>query len=173
MKPKYHPACLLFPKLAKDELKALTPVPRSRCERQGRIKATTLVCGDCRKQLKSLSSKSVDVIITDPIYPEVKRDYGRITEQKWHGLMQDVVTESRRILKPKGSAVFIFQANFEKLGKMRLWLWEFIAWAGREWNLVQDVYWWATDAMPLAGTNRKYGLLRQSVKTCVWLGPPD
>ena len=35
------------------------------------------------------------------------------------------------------------------------------------------MYWWAIDAMPLAGTNRKYGLLRQSVKTCIWLGPAD
>ena len=68
--------------------------------------------------------------------------------------------------------VVILQPNFEKVGKMRLWLWEFVAWAGREWNLVQDVYWWSHDAMPLSGTNRKQGLLRQSVKMCVWLGPP-
>lgn len=34
-------------------------------------------------------------------------------------------------------------------------------------NLVQDVYWWAIDAMPLAGTDRRYGLMRQSVKMCV------
>jgi hypothetical protein len=53
---------------------------------------------------------------------------------------------------------------------MRLWLWKFVAWAGREWNLVQDVYWWSHDAMPLSGTSRKQGLLRHSVKMCVWLG---
>ena len=83
------------------------------------------------------------------------------------------MAECRRILKPKGSAVFIFQPNYDKIGKMRLWLWEFLLWAAKEWNLVQDVYWWAIDAMPLAGTNRKYGLLRQSVKMCIWLGSPD
>lgn len=48
-----------------------------------------------------------------------------------------------------------------------------MAWAGRAWNLVQDAYWWAIDAMPLAGTARRYGLMRPSVKMCVWLGPPD
>ena len=69
--------------------------------------------------------------------------------------------------------VVILQPNYEKLGRMRLWLWEFVAWAGREWNLVQDAYWWAVDAMPLAGTDRRIGLMRQSVKMCVWLGPPD
>jgi hypothetical protein len=69
--------------------------------------------------------------------------------------------------------VIVLQPNSEKLGKMRLWMWEFVAWAGREWNLVQDCWSWATDAMPLAGANRKVGLMRQSVKMCVWLGSPD
>jgi hypothetical protein len=142
-------------------------------ERRARIEATTLLHGDCRDVLKRLPSQSVDAIITDPIYPEVRRAYGRISEADWHEMMRAVVAESRRVLKPKGSAVFLLQPNYESLGKMRLWLWEFMAWAGREWNLVQDAYWWAIDAMPLAGTNRKIGLMRQSVKMCVWLGPPD
>ena len=64
--------------------------------------------------------------------------------------MKTVVIEGRRVLKPTGSMVIILQPNFEKVGKMRLWLWEFVAWAGREWNLVQDVYWWSFDAMPLS-----------------------
>jgi hypothetical protein len=34
--------------------------------------------------------------------------------------------------------VIILQPNSEQVGKMRLWLWDFVAWAGREWNLVQD-----------------------------------
>ena len=84
--------------------------------------------------------------------------------------MRVVVAEGRRVLKPKGSMVVILQPNFEKVGRMRLWLWEFVAWAGREWNIVQDAYWWSYDALPLAGTNRRQGLLRHSVKMCVWLG---
>ncbi len=153
--------------------KAPKSVHRAANERKSRIKAATLIHGDCTKRLKELPSKSVDCVITDPIYPEVKREYGRITEMDWHSLMRCVMAECRRVLKPKGSAVLILQPNYEKLGQMRLWLWEFIAWAGREWNLVQDAYWWATDAMPLAGTDRKYGLMRQSVKMCVWFGPAD
>jgi hypothetical protein len=96
-----------------------------------------------------------------------------LTEDQWHGLMRAVVAESRRILKPRGSAVFVLQPNYESLGRMRLWLWEFVVWAGREWGLVQDAYWWAIDAMPLAGTDRRCGLMRQSVKMCVWLGPSN
>lgn len=147
-----------------------TPKPQARPKKE-RLKATRLIHGDCRKELRKLADKSVDLILTDPPYPEIDREYGRMTEEAWHELMKTVVTEGRRVLKPTGSMVVILQPNFEKVGQMRLWLWEFVAWAGREWNLVQDVYWWSHDAMPLSGTNRKQGLLRQSVKMCVWLGP--
>jgi DNA modification methylase len=159
---RYRPASKLLP-----------VINRLSEDRQSRIAATTLIHGDCRTEMKRLSSASVDAIITDPIYPEVNKAYGRITESEWHALMREVVRESRRVLKRTGSAVFIVQPNYEKIGQMRLWLWEFVAWAGREWNLVQDVWWWSIDAMPLVGTNRKYGLLRQSVKMCIWLGSPQ
>ena len=86
---------------------------------------------------------------------------------------QSVVKESRRVLRPKGSALFILGPNCEKVGKMRLWLWEFMLWAAKEWNLVQDCYWWAVDAMTLGGIKRHQGLMRSSVKTCVWLGNPE
>lgn len=148
-------------------------VPRSETERRRRIDATTLIHGDCIKELKKIASKSVDAVITDPPYPEINREYGRMSEKNWHEMMRKVITECRRVLKPNGSMAIVLQPNYEKLGRMRLWLWEFIAWAGREWNLVQDTYWWAIDTMPLGGTSRKYGLLRPSVKTVVWLGAPD
>jgi hypothetical protein len=69
--------------------------------------------------------------------------------------------------------VVIIQPNSKVVGRMRLWPWEFVAWAGKEWNLIQDAYWWAFDAMPLIWASRKFGLMRQSVKMCVWLGPAD
>ena len=132
-----------------------------------------MICGDCRTEMKRIGTGSVDAIITDPIYPEVDREYGRVSEKDWHALMHQVVAHARRVLKPNGSAVFILQPNYKKIGKMRLWLWDFVAWAGREMGLVQDAWWWAIDAMPLVGSNRKIGLMRQSVKMCVWLGPSD
>jgi site-specific DNA-methyltransferase (adenine-specific) len=148
-------------------------IPRPAKERKSRIEATTLIYGDCRKELKKLPTRSVDAIITDPIYPEVSRDYGRITEEHWHSLMRTVVGECRRVLKPNGSAVFVLQPNYEKIGQMRSWLWEFVAWAAREWNVVQDVWWWNVNTLPTRSTYRTVGLLRQSVKMCVWLGEPE
>lgn len=150
------------------------PLPPDFNDGKARLAATTLLHGDCRDMLKSIRSGSIDTIIADPIYPEVKRkDYPRVNEADWHALMREVVKQCRRVLKPKGSVVFILQPNAEKYGRMRPWLFEFMAWTAREWNLVQDAWWWAIDAMPVRGTERTVGLLRPSVKACVWLGPPD
>jgi hypothetical protein len=99
-----------------------------------------------------------------------------MTEKAWHEMMRAVVQQCHRVLKSRGSAVFILQPNFEKIGKMRLWLWDFVAWAGRafnNWGLVQDVTWWSPNALPTNCANRTNGLLRQSAKACVWLGPAD
>ncbi len=151
---------------------AKTVKPQSRPKKE-RLKATRLIQGDCRIELKKLPANSVDLILTDPPYPEIDREYGRLSEAEWHELMKSVVIEGRRVLKPTGSMVIILQPNFETIGKMRLWPWEFLVWAGREWNVIQDAYWWAFDAMPLYQSSRKVGLMRQSVKLCVWLGPSN
>jgi hypothetical protein len=45
------------------------------------------------------------------VYPEVDREYGRISEGDWHNLMRVVVDEGRRVLKPGGSMVVIIQPN--------------------------------------------------------------
>jgi site-specific DNA-methyltransferase (cytosine-N4-specific) len=119
-----------------------------------------------------MESGSIDAVVTDPPYAEINRQYGRLSECEWHSLMNAVIPEVRRVLKPSGSAVFILQPNSSKAGKMRLWLWEFMVRWGREWNLIQDAYWWNWCALPKGGCTTQ-GLLRGSVKPCVWLGNPD
>lgn len=124
---------------------------------------------DALSLLRGLRSGSVDAIITDPPYAEIDRDYGRLTERQWRDLMYPLVIEAKRVLTPQGSAVFILQPNMEKLGRMRMWLWEFMLFCAREWNVIQDVYWWNIAAMP----GIQNDLCRPSVKTCVWVGSPD
>jgi DNA modification methylase len=132
-----------------------------------------IIHGDAVEVMRTLPDASIDAIISDPPYPEIDRSYGRLTEAQWHELMRGVVAESRRVLKPHGSAVFILQPNYERIGSTRLWLWEFMVWAGRGWNLIEDAYWWNSSSLPNAGCERENGLLRRSVKPCVWLGPED
>ena len=156
--------------------KAPQPIHRTANERKSRIRATTLNHGDCRKELKRLPSKSVDAVICDPPYPQVRprgESYPRISKANWQTMMQEVVQECRRVLKPKGSVVFILQPNAQQMGKMRLWPWRFVLWAGETWNLVEDAYWWNPTAIPSRGAKREYSLMRPSIKWCVWLGPSD
>jgi site-specific DNA-methyltransferase (cytosine-N4-specific) len=131
--------------------------------------------GDCLDVLPTIASESVDAVITDPPYPHIKRDYGYWTVEEWWELVvEGVIPEVRRILKPTGSAVFILQPSSEKVGQMRGWLWEFMAWVCREWNMVQDVWWWNVTALPTGVCiPPERGLLRPSVKVCVWCGKPS
>lgn len=131
-----------------------------------------IIHGDCLEVMRGLTAESVDAIVCDPPYPEINRSYGRMTEAAWADMMHGVVREARRILKPSGSAVFVLQPNSEKVGRMRPWLWDFMAWASREWNIVQDAWWWNHTSLPTVHCQRAYGLMRPSVKACVWIGDP-
>jgi DNA modification methylase len=131
-----------------------------------------LYCGDARAVLPTLPAGTFDACICDPPYPMIKRPYGRLTEAEWFDLMRAVVPEVRRVLKPRGSAVFVLQPNSERVGRMRTWLWDFLAWVGREWGVVQDAYWWNYTAITTIGAS-KHGLMRPSLKTAVWVGPEN
>ena len=128
--------------------------------------------GDCRQIMASIPSSSIDTIITDPPYAEISRDYGRLSEDQWHDLMSAVVAECRRVLTPRGSAVFILQPNSSKIGRMRPWLWQFMAHCAQHWNIVQDAYWFNHATMPGGGAPQ-HGLLRPALKYMVWMGEPD
>ncbi len=131
-----------------------------------------LLLGDVLDRIVEVETASIDAIITDPPYPEINRPYGRMTEAEWHSMMRRLIPECRRVLKPTGSAVFILQPNSRKVGSMRPWLFEFQAWTCREWNMVQDAWWWNISALPNGGSTSG-DLLRSSLKACVWLGDPD
>ena len=129
----------------------------------------TLYHGDCIEVMRGLTDASINAVITDPPYPEIDREYGRMTEEAWWDMMMGVCAEVRRLLKPTGSAVFILQPNSRKVGSMRGWLWKFMAWVCQDWNMVQDAYWWNIVTMPTIHSTQ-YGLMRGSLKPCVWAG---
>lgn len=128
---------------------------------------------DALTLLRALPSASIDSVVTDPPYPCIDREYGRWTEAEWFALMDPVVEECRRVLRPSGSAVFIIQPNSERVGKMRTWWLRFmLQWAER-WGMVQDAWWWNPSALPSGGIDRRIGLMRPSVKPCAWFGLDD
>ena len=131
----------------------------------------TLYHGDCQAILPTLGAGSVDAVVTDPPYAEINRPYGQLTESAWHSLMDGVVSESRRVLSEIGSAMYVLQPNSERVGRMRTWLWEFMAKWSRDWGMIQDAWWWNFTSAPTIHCNRRRGLMRPSMKACVWLGP--
>lgn len=132
----------------------------------------TLYHGNCVKVMRTLPDASFDAVVTDPPYARIKREYGYWKEKDWHAMMDDVMVECRRLLKPSGSAVFILQPNFKTTGSMSLWLWRFLLRWAKQWNLIQDVYWWNHTTPPTIAASM-HGLLRSSLKYCLWFGPPD
>lgn len=137
--------------------------------------------GDCLPWLDALPDASVDAVVSDLPYAEIDRDYGRMTEAEWEEFAHAVVRKSLRALKPRGSAVFIVQPNSERVGRMRAWCFRFLAWCaddlvretGGRVGMVQDAWWWNTAATPTVHTHRDKGLMRPSIKPCVWLGASD
>ena len=145
-------------------------------ERQRREAATMLIHGDAVERLKTISDGSVDVSLIDPPYPGIERSYGMVAEDEWHDLMDSVLQECRRILKPHGSVVVVIQPNSEVVGRMRLWPWRFVLRAAEmwyDWGVVQDVYSYSPNALPTVAVQRGIGLLRTTVKWCVWIGGRD
>lgn len=137
--------------------------------------------GDCLDWLDTVPESSVDAVVCDPPYAEIDRDYGRMTEADWEVFAHDLVRKSLRVLKPSGSAVFIIQPNSERIGRMRPWVFKFLAWCADELvretggriGMVQDAWWWNVSSPPTVHCQRERGLMRPSVKPCVWVGPPD
>lgn len=129
-----------------------------------------IIHGDCLDVLPTLPDASFDAVITDPPYPHIKREYGVWTADEWLAMMRRLVPELRRVLTPTGSCMMVLQPNSERVGRMRTWLWEFMTWAGSEWGIVQDAYWWNMNAIPGVHAQRENGLMRPSLKVALWLG---
>jgi hypothetical protein len=137
--------------------------------------------GECLAWMRTLPAESVDAIVSDLPYAEIDRDYGRMTEAAWEEFAHAIVRESLRVLKPRGSAVYIVQPNSERVGRMRAWCFRFLAWCaddlvretGGRVGIVQDAWWWNTTAPPTVHCQRTRGLMRPSVKPCVWVGAED
>lgn len=165
-----------MPKEAPKEFKDLLATSREdavKNEAMIQSKAWKMDCSDAVRAMRMMPDGCVDSIVTDPPYPEVNRPYGKLTVPKWEEMMHDVVRESRRVLSPSGSAVFVLQPNNSKVGSLRPWLFDFISWCCREWNVVQDLWWHNPTSIPTVHCQEKFGLTKPSMKALVWVGQPD
>lgn len=86
-----------------------------------RVDAATIMHGDCSELLKAIPDASVDAVVSDPPYPEIDREYGRMSEADGLDPMKAVLGECRRVLKPQGAAVFVIQPDAARAGRRRTW----------------------------------------------------
>lgn len=141
-------------------------------KRQKELPLGRIVTGDCVKVMQRWPDMSIDAIVTSPPYPRIKRAYGTWTEPQWLKWMRGVVTEASRVLKPRGSMIFVIGPNFQKSGSAAMWPHRFVLDIhGLGLNVVQDAYWVKACRMPMGQVKR--GLMRDAVEWCVWIGHPD
>lgn len=43
----------------------------------------SLAHGDCLEAMEEIEEKSIGAVITDPPYPEIDRDYGKLSVGEW------------------------------------------------------------------------------------------
>lgn len=127
---------------------------------------------DCVNRMAWMKKNSVDAAIFSPPYPGIKREYGTWIPSEWMKWMRIVMRRLRRVVKDEGSAVVVIGPNFEKMGKMNTWPYEFALAIAKTWGIVQDVYWMKTRSLPNAHAIQ-HRLLRPSVEWCLWIGNPD
>lgn len=128
--------------------------------------------GDSEEIVTMIPPFSIDAQISDPPYPGIKRSYGCWSEEEWMAMMATITERMRRKLTISGSSIFILQPNYKRIGSVAPWIYEFLAYCARTWNIVQDAYWLNYVCLPSAGAT-SHGLMRGVVKHCVWLGSPS
>jgi site-specific DNA-methyltransferase (adenine-specific)/site-specific DNA-methyltransferase (cytosine-N4-specific) len=67
---------------------------------------TDIFLGDCKEQLKFISTDSVDLIVTSPPYADQRKNkYGGVSHNKYVGWFLPISKELLRVLKPTGTFI--------------------------------------------------------------------
>jgi site-specific DNA-methyltransferase (cytosine-N4-specific) len=134
-------------------------------------------CADSLELMKSLPSKSVDLVITSPPYAlHFKKEYGNADQDKYVDWFLPFADEIKRILKPEGSFVLNIGGSWTPHEpkrslyhfKLLLNLCEKVG-----FNLAQEFFWYNPAKMPAPAewVNVKRVRVKDSVEYIYWLSP--
>ncbi len=127
-------------------------MPPDQCEPE----PPRIIHGDCLDVLPDFADASFDAVITDPPYPEISRDYGRMTEADWRAfptlLRFDLVYYSH------------FKCNLRRLQDYPNLM-----------NYLRELYQWPgiTDTLDLDATKQNYYAQAKVNPTCIYPAGPD
>lgn len=132
--------------------------------------------GDSRVLLKSIESKSIDLVITSPPFAlRRKKSYGNVSAESYVDWFLPFAEQISRILKPRGSFVLDIGGTWEK-GKPIKSLYQYellIKLCGKYglFNLAQDFYWYnpAKIPNPTEWVNKRRIRVKDSVHQIWWM----
>jgi site-specific DNA-methyltransferase (adenine-specific) len=119
-----------------------------------------IIQGDCINIMKTLTEKSVDVIVTSPPYFQ-QRDYNINTQignessiEEYISIMTEWGKECHRILKDTGSLFLNIGDKYEKKGLLMIPERICIALSGNGWILRNKIVWYKPNHMPSSVKDR-------------------
>lgn len=136
-----------------------------------------MVLADSRETLAGLASASVDLIVTSPPFPLLrKKEYGNVAEAEYLEWFRGFAAEFRRVLKPEGSLVLDLggawlpglPAKSPYQFRLLLMLIDELG-----FHLAHDMYWWQPSRLPSPAewvTVRRVRT-KDAVNTIWWLSP--
>lgn len=136
-----------------------------------------IIHGDSLHYLKTLDSRSVDLIMTSPPYGLTRpKEYGNVHCDEYSKWFMDFAVEFKRVLKPKGSLVIDLGGTWNE-GKPTRSLYQFkllIDLCDKlGFHLAQEFFWWNPSKLPSPAewVTIKRVRVKDAVNYLWWLSP--
>lgn len=116
---------------------------------------TDLYLGDCKKELKKLADKSVDLIVTSPPYADQRKNtYGGIHPDKYVEWFLPISKELLRVLKPTGTFILNIKEKVVE-GERSTYVMELILEMRKQgWLWTEEFIWHKKNCYPGKWPNR-------------------
>jgi site-specific DNA-methyltransferase (cytosine-N4-specific) len=135
--------------------------------------------GDSLQLLSELESDTVDLIVTSPPFPLLrKKVYGNENQSKYVGWLLNFEPELRRVLRPSGSLVIDIGGAYvsgKPVRSLHSFCFLLAMCEGRGWHLAQEFYWYNPSKLPspIEWVNKRKIRAKDSVNTIWWLAKTE
>lgn len=124
-----------------------------------------IICGNCLDVMKTITSKSVDLVVTSPPYAEQRKNfYSSISESEYPDWTVKWMEECIPILKPSGSVAIIIRHHISKGQISDYILKTRLAVRAKGWFECEELIWIKPNSPPLGSTKRP----RRSWESILW-----
>lgn len=135
--------------------------------------------GDSLDLLKSISDKSINLVVTSPPFAlQRQKEYGNVNQGEYVDWLMLFTDEIKRILKDSGSFVIDLGGAYRKGRPVRsLYNYRFLIRLcdEQDWKLAEEFFWFNTSKLPspIEWVNKRKIRVKDSVNTVWWLSKTD